>query len=376
MEKLINDCIKLGFGMMRLPRISRNGMEVIDVERTADMVDAFLAAGGKYFDTAFVYEGSEEATRKALVERHPRDSFYLATKINASNFAAKNEEEAKNEFKISLERTGAGYFDFYLLHALGKGNKPLYDKYGIWDYVKSLKEEGLIRHWGFSFHDSPEFLDELLNEHPDAEFVQLQINYADWEDAEVQSRRCYEVAAKHGKPVVVMEPVKGGMLANPPQVVKDALNITENGSSPSSWAIRFAASLPNVMVVLSGMSDWEQMADNLSYMGNGKFAPLTETEQGCIANAQEALRAIDHIHCTACRYCTGGCPMEIDIPGIFSSMNIYKMYGNLERARRNFKTEISGSAPSACIQCGQCEGACPQHLPIIQYLKECAEVLE
>ena len=376
MEKLINDCIKLGFGMMRLPRINRNGMEVIDVERTADMVDAFLAAGGKYFDTAFVYEGSEEATRKALVERHPRDSFYLATKINASNFAAKNEEEAKNEFKISLERTGAGYFDFYLLHALGKGNKPLYDKYGIWDYVKGLKEEGLIRHWGFSFHDSPEFLDELLNEHPDAEFVQLQINYADWDDAEVQSRRCYEVAAKHGKPVVVMEPVKGGMLANPPQVVKDALNITENGPSPSSWAIRFAASLPNVMVVLSGMSNWEQMADNLSYIGNGKFTPLTDTEKKCIVNAQEALRAIDHIHCTACRYCTGGCPMEIDIPSIFSSMNIYKMYGNLERARRNYKMEVSGSAPSACIQCGQCEGACPQHLPIIEYLKECAEVLE
>ena len=376
MEKLINDCINLGFGMMRLPRISRNGMEVIDVERTADMVDAFLAAGGKYFDTAFVYEGSEEATRKALVERHPRDSFYLATKINASSFAAKNEEEAKNEFKISLERTGAGYFDFYLLHALGKGNKPLYDKYGIWDYVKGLKEEGLIHHWGFSFHDSPEFLDELLNEHPDAEFVQLQINYADWEDAEVQSRRCYEVAAKHGKPVVVMEPVKGGMLANPPQVVKDALNITENGPSPSSWAIRFAASLPNVMVVLSGMSNWDQMADNLSYMGNGKFTPLTDTEKECIVNAQEALRAIDHIHCTACRYCTGGCPMEIDIPSIFSSMNIYKMYGNLERARRNYKMEVSGSAPSACIQCGQCEGACPQHLPIIEYLKECAEVLE
>ena len=376
MEKLINDCIKLGFGMMRLPRISRNGMEVIDVERTADMVDAFLAAGGKYFDTAFVYEGSEEATRKALVDRFPRDSFYLATKINASSFAAKNEEEAKNEFKISLERTGAGYFDFYLLHALGKGNKPLYDKYGIWDYVKGLKEEGLIRHWGFSFHDSPEFLDELLNEHPDAEFVQLQINYADWDDDEVQSRRCYEVATKHGKPVVVMEPVKGGMLANPPQVVKDALNITANGPSPSSWAIRFAASLPNVMVVLSGMSNWEQMADNLSYMGSGKFAPLTEAEQGCIVNAQETLRAIDHIHCTACRYCTGGCPMKIDIPSIFSSMNIYKMYGNLERARRNYKMEVSGSAPSACIQCGQCEGACPQHLPIIQYLKECAEVLE
>ncbi len=376
MEKLIENCIKLGFGMMRLPRINRNGTEIIDVERTADMVDAFLAAGGRYVDTAFVYEGSEEATRKALVERHPRDSYYLATKLNASSFAAKNEEEAKNEFKISLKRTGAGYFDFYLLHALGKDNKPLYDKYGLWDYVKSLKEEGLIRHWGFSFHDSPEFLDELLNEHPDAEFVQLQINYADWDDPEIQSRRCYEVAEKHGKPVVVMEPVKGGMLANPPQIVKDALNISEGGPTPSSWAIRFAASLPNVMVVLSGMSNWEQMSDNLSYMGNGRFTPLSENEQGCIVNAQEALRTIDRIQCTACRYCTGGCPMQINIPDIFKSMNIYKMYGNLDRARSRYKMNLKGSAPSACIKCGQCEGACPQHLPIIQYLEECAETLE
>ena len=372
--KLIDDTMKLGFGLMRLPKVE--GTKDIDVEHTKKMVDAFIEAGGKYFDTAYVYEGSEEATKAALCERYPRESYYLANKLNASDFACKSEEEAKNEIHVSLERTGAGYFDFYLVHGIDETNKEKYERYGIWDYVRQLKEEGLIRHWGFSFHDSPEFLDELLNEHPDAEFVQLQINYADWDDAEVQSRRCYEVASKHGKPVVVMEPVKGGMLANPPQVVKDALNITENGPSPSSWAIRFAASLPNVMVVLSGMSNWEQMADNLSYMGNGKFAPLTEAEQGCIVNAQEALRAIDHIHCTACRYCTGGCPMGIDIPSIFSSMNIYKMYGNLERARRNYKMEVSGSAPSACIQCGQCEGACPQHLPIIQYLKECAEVLE
>ena len=222
MRSLIENCMKLGFGMMRLPRISMDGKEVIDVEQTKDMVDAFLAAGGKYIDTAFVYTGSEEATRKALVERYPRDAYYLATKLNAGSWAAKNEQEAKDQFRISLERTGAGYFDFYLLHALGRGNVDFYDRYGIWDYVKGLKKEGLIRHWGFSFHDSPEFLDQLLTDHPDAEFVQLQINYADWEDGDVQSRACYEVAAKHDKPVVVMEPVKGGTLANPPEVVRSS----------------------------------------------------------------------------------------------------------------------------------------------------------
>lgn len=376
MKKLIDDCIKLGFGMMRLPKIVRDGKKTIDIEQTSEMVDAFLAAGGRYVDTAFVYEGSEEATRKALVERYPRDSYYLATKLNASSFAARNREEARNEFRISLERTKAGYFDFYLLHALDKSNKPLYDEYGIWDYVKELKSEGLVRHWGFSFHDTPEFLDELLTEHPDAEFVQLQINYADWDDPEIMSRRCYEVAVKHDKPVVVMEPVKGGTLADPPQTVKDVFAMGGNSASPSSWAIRFAASLPNVMVVLSGMSNMAQMTDNLSYMGKDTYSPLSGEEQQLIAKAQEVLAGFDRIECTACRYCTGGCPMQINIPDIFKSMNMYKMYNDLERARRRYANNLHGSGASDCIACGQCEGACPQHLPIIDYLRECAEILE
>lgn len=203
---IINDCINLGFGLMRLPK---NNDGSTDLERTARMVDAFLKAGGKYFDTAFVYPGSEEAIRKALVERYPRESFYLATKLNAAPFAAKNEQEAKDEFKVSLERTGAGYFDFYLLHALAQDNVDKYEQYGIWEYVKQLKDEGLVRHMGFSFHDKPQLLDEILTKHPEAEFVQLQINYADWNDNGVQARRNYEVAKKHGKPVVVMEPGKG-----------------------------------------------------------------------------------------------------------------------------------------------------------------------
>ena len=374
MGHLINDCIKLGFGMMRLPRVKEDGKNVIDVEQTKDMVDAFLAAGGKYIDTAFVYEGSEEATRKALVERYPRDAYYLATKLNASEHAAKNEEEAKQEFRTSLERTGAGYFDFYLLHALGRGNVEKYNQYGLWDYVKGLKAEGLIKHWGFSFHDTADFLDELLTEHPDAEFVQLQINYADWEDEIVQSKACYEVAVKHGKPVVVMEPVKGGTLAGLPSNVRTVFEEVDKSASPASWAIRFAASLPNVMVVLSGMSSMEQMEDNLSFMRD--FKPLDEAENAAIEKARITFASIDKIPCTSCGYCVPGCPMEIRIPNIFRVMNTYKVYGQLAVAKREYNFARGSSSASDCIGCGQCEGACPQHLPIIDLLAEVAEVLE
>ena len=375
MKSLIENCMKLGFGMMRLPRTTVNGEEVIDVEQTSRMVDAFLAAGGKYIDTAFVYRGSEEATRKALVERHPRDSYYLATKLNAGSWAAKSEEEAKDQIRISLERTGAGYFDFYLLHDLNRKSIPYYDKYGIWDYVKGLREEGLIRHWGFSFHDSPECLDELLTAHPDAEFVQLQINYADWEDPEIQSRACYEVAVKHDKPVVVMEPVKGGTLADPPAVVKDVFAAADPKASLASWGIRFAASLPQVMVVLSGMSNTAQMADNLSYMALDAYRPLTGEEAKTIDRARQALAGIDHIACTGCRYCTDGCPMQIKIPELFSIMNTYKIYGLLDRARGRYRSRGEENLADACIRCGQCESACPQHLPIIDNLAEIARTL-
>lgn len=369
---LVDDCIKLGFGLMRLPKLK--GSDKIDVEQTARMVDAFLAAGGKYFDTAYVYTGSEEAIKKALVERHPRESYYLATKLNASAFAASNEQEAKAEFNISLERTGAGYFDFYLLHAFAKDNVDRYESYGLWDYVRKLKAEGLIRHYGFSFHDSPELLDEILTKHPDAEFVQLQINYSDWNDHLVQSRRCYEVAKKHGKPVVVMEPVKGGTLADPPEPVKEIFRNANPKASFASWAIRFAASLSDVMIVLSGMSSEEQMADNLSFMRD--FKPLTDSEQATINAARRKLLSFDRIPCTACHYCTPGCPQGIHIPEIFSVMNVYKMYGRLNEARSDYSWRPGGPRASACVHCGQCEGACPQHLPIISLLEEVVETLE
>ncbi|MBR5688224.1 MAG: aldo/keto reductase [Prevotella sp.] len=364
--------MKLGFGMMRLPRI--DGTKDIDLEHTKKMVDAFIGAGGRYFDTAYVYDGSEAATKVALCDRYPRESYYLADKLNASEFACKSEEEAKDEIKVSLERTGAGYFDFYLLHGIDEGNKEKFKQYGIWDYMRKLKEEGLIRHYGFSFHSTPEHLDEILTEHPEAEFVQLQINYSDWDDPLVCSRQCYEVATKHNTPVIVMEPVKGGKLADPPQEVKDILKNANPDASFASWAIRFTASLANVMMVLSGMSNKEQMDDNVSYMR--QFQSLSDEERGVLETAVQALQKYVGISCTACHYCTPGCPMEIHIPEIFAVMNVYKMYGNLNEARNEYKWRPGGERASACVQCGQCEDACPQHLPIISLLEEVVQTLE
>jgi predicted aldo/keto reductase-like oxidoreductase len=371
-EYLGQNTPKLGFGLMRLPRIP-GGEDVIDVEQVKTMVDMFLAAGLTYFDTAYVYGGSEVATKTALVDRHPRDSYMLATKLNAR--AAGSEEKAKRQLSESLERTGAGYFDFYLLHAISKDNLGLYDDWGLWEFVKEAKEKGLIRHYGFSFHDTPELLDEILTKHPDVEFVQLQINYADWDNPSVTSRRNYEVARKHGKPVVIMEPVKGGTLANPPQSIRKLFKEAEPEMSVPSWAIRFAASLPGVLTVLSGMSNTEQMRDNLSYMSD--FHPLDEKEQDIIQKAQEELAKVNSIPCTSCHYCTPGCPMNIPIPDIFSAMNKILIYGQKEEGQAQYDrdTKDKGKA-SACIECGQCEAMCPQHIQIRDRLKECAAQFE
>ena len=364
--------MKLGFGLMRLPRLESGS---IDIEQVKDMVDLFIAAGGTYFDTAFIYEGSEEATREALVKRHPREKYTLATKLNAR--VAKSAWDAKAQLLTSLERTQVGYFDYYLLHALsGVGdNYKRYEAYGLWDFVREQKAAGMIRHIGFSFHGSPELLDELLSDHPEVEFVQLQINYADWNNLRVQSRRCWEVARKHDKPVTIMEPVKGGTLANPPAFVKDILTAANPSLSPAGWAIRYAASLDGVLVVLSGMSDVAQMKDNLSFMAD--FRPLDQKERAVIERAQQSLDAVPSIHCTGCRYCVPGCPMTIPIPDIFGAMNRQLIFGQLDEARKSYAWETrSGMKASDCIQCGQCEEACPQQLGIIEYLRQCAAALE
>ena len=297
MDYLGKNIPKLGFGLMRLPMLG----EKVDIEQTKTMVDHFLAAGFNYFDTAYGYLGgkSEAAAKVALVDRYPRDKFYLATKLPA--FAANNAEEARQMFYTSLERTGAGYFDFYLLHNLGDNRTEKYEEYGIWDFVKEQKEKGLIRHIGFSMHDKADALDKVLTQHPEAEFVQLQINYADWESDSVQSRKCYEVARKHGKSVIIMEPVKGGSLANLPDSVADVFHQADADASMSSWALRFAASLDGLVTVLSGMSNLEQMDDNLKTMKDMK--PLTDADRAVIDRARQAMEAIPHVPCTGCQYC-------------------------------------------------------------------------
>ena len=365
----MKDTGKLGFGLMRLPR---KGI-VTDVEQVKTMVDLFLDAGFTYFDTAYVYPGSEAATKKALVERHPRESYTLATKVNAS--VALNAKMAKSQFTTSLERTGAGYFDYYLLHAFMENNYRKYDKFELWDFVKEQKAAGLVKNFGFSFHAGPDLLDQILTEHPEVDFVQLQINYADWENPKVTSRANYEVARKHGKPIVIMEPVKGGNLANPPKPVRELFKEYHPDMSYASWAIRFVASLDGILTVLSGMSNIAQMEDNLSYMKD--FKPLNEEEQEIIRKAQVLLGKYSTIPCTACHYCTEGCPQHIEIPDIFAAMNKQLGNGQIAEARTAYEAATAeGRMASDCIGCLQCEGACPQHLNITEFLKQGAEMFE
>lgn len=316
---------KLGFGLMRLPQ--KDGQ--IDIEETKQMVDMFLEAGFTYFDTAWAYPGSEDAIRQALVERYPRDRFTIATK-NAAWIDCKTKEDAVSQFETSLRQTGAGYFDYYLLHNLGEGRTKYFNDFDMWEWIQEKKREGLVKNAGFSFHSTPEELEELLTAHPEMDFVQLQINYADWENPAVQSRKCYEIARKYEKPIIVMEPVKGGMLATPPQSVVNILKEAEPGSSAASWGIRFAADKAGVITVLSGMSSIAQMRDNLSYMTD--FTGLKEEQRRVIKNAQEELAKIPLIPCTTCNYCAKVCPMDIGISGSFTAMNYLTLYGDKDAA--------------------------------------------
>ena len=355
---------KLGFGLMRLPH--KDGQ--IDYDETCRMVDLFLSSGFTYFDTAYAYEEgkSEMAARDCLIKRHPRDSFTIATKLCKLD----DQSKMREELSVSLKRTEAGYIDYYLLHALSHRNIEAFDQQDIWGFVKKAKEEGLIRHYGFSFHDSPEFLDELLTKHPDVEFVQLQINYADWEANGIESRRCYEVARRHHKPIVIMEPVKGGALANPPKEGQDLFKAYDPKASFASWALRFAFGLDGVLAVLSGMSDYGQTLDNCRIAGN--FVPLNDQEREILAKVQSMYAKSKEIPCTACSYCTKGCPMSINIPGIFKARNIALRSGALEAAKKAYEEVAKpGHEASSCIACGQCEGICPQGLKVISLLKEC-----
>ena len=366
---------KLGFGLMRLPLNDRSNPADIDMEQLKQMVDLFMENGFTYFDTAWMYNAfaSESAAKEALVSRYPRESFTLATKLHAGFIETK--EDRDKIFNTQLERTGAGYFDYYLIHGIEATMIEKYESLECFDWLLEKKAAGLVKHAGFSFHDTPEMLEEILTKHPEMEFVQLQINYLDWESEWIRSRACYEVAERHGKPVIVMEPVKGGTLAKVPTEAEALFKEHDASMSVPSWAIRFAASLPNVMVVLSGMSSIDQMKDNLSYMK--EFRPLSEEEQKICFKAADIINSQIAIPCTGCSYCTEGCPMNIAIPQYFSIYN-EDMREHLEEKgwTINFTNYeiISGTRGKAsdCIACGQCEGVCPQHLSIIDYLKDVA----
>lgn len=365
---------RLGFGLMRLPE--KNGE--IDMPLLEKLVDTFLERGFTYFDTAWMYcdSRSEESIGKALVKRHPRDSFTLATKLHSGFIDTK--EDRDDIFNEQLRRCGVDYFDYYLLHDVNSESIQTFNRLDCFEWIKEKKAAGLAKKIGFSCHDTPEFLDKVLTEHPEMEFVQLQINYLDWDSVGVQSRRCYEVAVKHGKPVVIMEPVKGGTLAKVAKPVEDYYKSVDPAASVSSWAIRFAASRENAFMVLSGMNTMEQMLDNTSTMEH--FRPINEEEEAVIKKAVELINADIAIPCTGCSYCTGGCPMNIAIPQYFSLYNADKQEiaekGWSPHASYYTYIAISHGKASDCIGCGQCEGICPQHLPIISHLKEVAEYFE
>jgi len=374
---IFNDAKKLGFGLMRLPLTNPADDGSIDIELTKKMVDVFMERGFTYFDTAIMYCGmkSQNAVKDVLTSRYPRDSFTLATKLHADFF---NTMEGRDKiFNEQLESTGVEYFDYYLLHDVGADRYGKYLEFDCFNWLKEKKEKGLVKHIGFSFHDNAEVLEKVLSEQPDIEFVQLQINYYDWENEGVQSRKCYEVCEKYGKPVVVMEPVRGGTLANVPPAAEKLFKDYNQDASVASWAIRFVASLENVKMVLSGMSNMEQIKDNTSYMQ--EFVPLNDDERAIVDEAEKIIKENVAIPCTGCSYCTEGCPMKIAIPRYFALYNIDMMEQGMGwRPQGTYYDRLAtmfGKA-SDCIACGKCEGICPQHLPIIKDLVEVANHFE
>lgn len=368
---------KLGFGLMRLPLIDKDDQGSIDIIKFTSMVDEYIKKGFTYFDTAYPYHNgnSEIAFREVVVKRYPRHAYTITDKLPM--FMINEKSQIPKIFNEQLIKCGVEYFDYYWLHGISDQTYLLSEEMGAFKFIKEKKSEGKIKHIGFSFHDSAEVLDKILTNHPEMEYVQLQINYIDWEDNIVQSRKCYEVAKKHNKPVIVMEPIKGGSLANISPDAENLFREENNQLSIASWAIRYAASLDNVMVVLSGMSNKEQLQDNISYMK--EFQPLNEREEQIIEKAGTIIKSSIAIPCTSCHYCTENCPKNIAIPEYFSIYNSLKRFGSLQLrfslACYSHLIEKHGKA-SQCIECKQCENVCPQHLPITTYLKEIAHELE
>jgi len=364
---------KLGFGLMRLPITDPNDSGSIDISQVQQMVDAYLDRGFTYFDTAYMYCGgrSECAVKDVLTVKYPRDRFTVTSKLPPNQL--KTEADRDRVFNEQLEKTGLSYFDYYFLHAVSSRSIQVFESLDCFAWIKEKKAMGLTKNIGFSFHDGPELLDRILTEHPEFDVVQLQINYLDWESPKIQSRACYEVALKHNKQIIIMEPVKGGTLATIPESVEKMFAKRAPGMSPASWAIRFAASLKNVKVVLSGMSNMTQLLDNTGYMS--EFKPLTEEEVKMVMLAGDIISGNTTIACTGCDYCTVNCPAGISIPQYFKLYNEACRTGSPDLGEYERLSEEFGRA-SECVACGQCESICPQGLSIIEHLKSVAQKFE
>ncbi len=355
---------QLGFGLMRLPKKD----EKIILSETAKMVDMFLERGGTYFDTAYVYEGSEEIVKKAITERHSRDSYTMASKM--ASWKVTDTFTAEDMFNEQLRRTGLEYFDYYLIHSLQDGRYEESVEKGCWDYARKMKEEGKIRHLGFSFHGTPKLLERILKEQSDVEFVQLQINYLDWDNPMIESGKTYEIARRHNKDIVIMEPIKGGLLAT---VGK---GILEEGTA-APLALRFAATLDGVITVLSGMSTIEQVEDNLNTFTD--MEALSDDERKKLQDVVEAIRNENRIECTSCRYCTKDCPKQIDIPDIFGALNDIRAFGDHNRPHFFYNGLVNNgktNRASECIKCEKCKRVCPQHLDIPTLIGEASGYLD
>ena len=364
---------KTGFGFLRLPRLDQTDETSIDFALVDEMVDRFLALGGRYFDTAYTYLGgaSETGICRSLVQRHPRDSFLLASKL--PGWKLKTPEESWEIFRQQQQRCGVEWFDVYLLHWLNGKNYAVAERLDQFGFLRQLKAQGLAKAIGFSYHDGPQLLDEILTKHPEVDYVQLQINYLDWDSPALQARQCYETAVRHGKKVIVMEPVKGGTLAVLPEQAEAQLRALRPEDSMARWAVRFSSSLEQVEIMLSGMSTVEQVEDNLQAL-----EPLTEAEAQALAQVADLLRADTAIPCTACNYCAPNCPKRIAIPRYFALYNDYARKPaegwKMGHAYRSLNEDF-GKA-SDCIACGACERNCPQKLPIIEHLKAVAKAFE